>query len=211
MNSDIYQCILLRTDAVDVPAMCLTNKTMCKICNRDFWLTKFNHSNIPLLYNTEPTNIKQWITSYTTIKNAMIAANKVLNIAKLEASNKHDIRIMTHNKSLIKLLPLSLQQEINNKDRLEEGYLYEFTITTCTKILLDVIDFSLHYILQVDMELNDIEIEKLLVNIIYHCPDVKIIDKEGNYYTPHDIIHSSYDNQITKKRLTFLDIIPKIF
>lgn len=72
MNAeDSWYNILLNTNIKNINNTCLINKNTINICkNKQFWLDKFSHDNLPYLIKKFPINITKILIEYEKIYNA---------------------------------------------------------------------------------------------------------------------------------------------
>jgi hypothetical protein len=185
MNNDTLTNILLLSDIDTITSMCLTSKNISNLCHdKNFWVSKFNMDNIPLLYINEPTNMKQWIKEYKKIKNASITANKVLNILKVENADIDYILLkFENNEPITTLLPISFQNiiNLNNKDTQEIAISY--IGNNDTKIIYSLYDKDTdNEIVTVSQKISDITIKKILTSLIYYYPYIKIVDENDDLH-----------------------------
>jgi hypothetical protein len=214
MNNDTLTNILLLSDIDTITSMCLTSKNISNLCHdKNFWVSKFNMDNIPLLYINEPTNMKQWIKEYKKIKNASITANKVLNILKVENADIDYILLkFENNEPITTLLPISFQNiiNLNNKDTQEIAISY--IGNNDTKIIYSLYDKDTdNEIVTVSQKISDITIKKILTSLIYYYPYIKIVDENDDLYTYNDIsdFKNKYKrlNKVMKNRLILWKVV----
>ena len=77
---------LLYSDIDTIVNVCTTNQRKMMLCNKDFFLDKFNHDNLPLLHHHKTFN--KWVDDYRKVKAAQVEAIKLI---KMYAMYNNDI------------------------------------------------------------------------------------------------------------------------
>ncbi len=90
-NTDVDYQILMYLEPESLNKICRTNKYSRKLCdNQSFWIDKFKHDKLPIIYN--PDLLDKWLLLYKSTTLAKKNAEYALKIQNIE-NNKFDIEI----------------------------------------------------------------------------------------------------------------------
>ncbi|HSW76656.1 MAG TPA: hypothetical protein VLG50_06410 [Candidatus Saccharimonadales bacterium] len=194
---DIKFETLLRLDIDDLHHACLVDKSSLSIChNNYFWQQKFEYDHVPLLVDTLPQSISEWIKEYKRAARAYDKAHLILSIQR-EAKRhqpKNLIMLTIKEKDInifISLLQpfFDTQEYIDMINILNNPQFVNFSIDI---LYIKYNHYRLQFFYIDDADNTGYTISSnvlsynnmisLLTLLLYEMPDSEILDALSNYY-----------------------------
>ena len=177
ISDDILYSMMLNSDITTIKKICLTNKSAVRICNNIyFWKDKFNHDNLPLLFNDViPQTVDEWRNEYEAIDSAVKSVKRIFNLIPNEEIVSRDkikiSMIFSDEDELKMLLPRKLTKGIQVMGD-QKIVIYYNVYHNTTHIYYETPPDNMIYSRSLDININD-SID-LLIMLMYYYPNYTI-------------------------------------
>ena len=218
LDNDTLYNVILNSDINTIQAYCVSSKNVYKMCDdKYFWLNKFQHDNLPILYTIEPINYQQWLLEYNYINDIKNTVYSFINLLFMELHDKINEYVLYQYKNtsaiivgfkfkqiedfltVLNLLPLPFYEKIMQKlENSKQHYFYIELIESISQPIIHCILYPKdglywHSTIDLSYKSNLSEIIDILIKTIYYVPDVDLTDssKGGVSYFLIDILSIS--------------------
>ncbi len=200
--NDILKETLLHSDLKTIINVCSASKNNLLMCNEQFWRTKFNHDQLPIIKKSNTFN--EWVEQYDQVLSQEKMSIMLLKVLQYYNFYKGDVQFKIWYETGDKILPTillpiynQLLKENGEKDLLVKNARLEWVFTYNKKI------GWLHYLhifnigeISIAEEINELDVLGVLLNTLLNLQaSIDITDHDINTLIYERLLKKSKQNK----------------